>query len=135
MIKINNLYKKYAGSDVWTLENISLEFGNTGMYFILGKSGSGKTTLLNMMSAIDSPTEGSVELDGKDLVTLNEVEADALRNECVSIIFQNFNILENLNVFDNVKLSVDIQIWDGKTEDQVNELVHGALSFVGLEGF
>lgn len=109
MLKIENLHKKYDENQAYVLNNISIELPSTGLVFLLGKSGSGKTTLLNLLGAIDTPTSGEIYLNDKKYSALNNEERDELRNIDISFVFQDFNLLPDLNVIDNVMLPLHIQ--------------------------
>jgi putative ABC transport system ATP-binding protein len=95
---------------------------------LCGKSGSGKTTLLNLLAGLDRPTKGRVEVEGQDLEGLGEEGRTRLRRERLGFIFQFFNLLPTLTVFENVYLSLELA---GKPDP---EAAHQALRAVGLEG-
>ena len=82
---------------------------------IIGTSGSGKSTLLNMMGGLDVPTSGKVIVDGKDLSTLNEEQLTIFRRRKIGFVFQNYNLVPVLNVYENIALPVEL---DGDTVDK-----------------
>ena len=125
-MKIKNLSKIYKNKyyEVKALDNINIDFGKTGFVFILGESGSGKSTLLNMIAGIDKPTNGSILVGDKDITNFSNSELDKYRNNYISLVFQEYNLIPELNVIDNINLAVnDI--------DKSNE----ALKLVGLENY
>ena len=112
MIELKNIsktYKSKKGATTEALNNINLKFNETGLVFVVGKSGSGKSTLLNLLGGLDSPDKGQIIVDNKDICVFNNKELDSYRNSYVGFIFQEFNILEEFNVFDNVRLSLELQ--------------------------
>ena len=91
-IKINNLVKKYEkNKSLKVLKDISFKFEAGKTYSIIGPSGSGKSTLLNMISLIDSPTSGTIEINNKKIKTNNKIENDIIRAGKIGIIYQDIN--------------------------------------------
>lgn len=88
----------------WVLEDVSLTVEPGELVVLMGRSGSGKTTLLNMMAGLETPTEGSIRVDGTDLSTLEETERTRIRREEIGIVFQRFHLLPELTVQENVAL-------------------------------
>lgn len=111
MIEIINLKKIYKShkKTIVALNNINLTIGNSGMVFILGKSGCGKTTLLNMLGAIDNFDSGEIVVDGLKLSKMNKKERCAYRNSCVGFIFQEYNLIEDFNVEENIAIAQELQ--------------------------
>lgn len=112
MLEIKNVYKTYSSKNGVThraLENVSLKFNKTGLIFILGKSGSGKSTLLNLIGGLDNYDRGEIIFNNKSFSSFKESDYDYYRNSCVGFVFQEFNLLNNLTVFENVSLSLDLQ--------------------------
>ena len=106
MLEIENINKSYSKQkDV--LNNISLSF-DKGLVCILGKSGSGKSTLLNILGSLDK-ADGSIYVDGKDISKLKEKELDYYRNTYVGFIFQDFNLIEDYTVYENIVLPLKLQ--------------------------
>lgn len=124
---IGKIYKTEEKNNVVALDDINLSFQNTGLVFILGLSGSGKTTLLNLIGGIDQKTEGEILLDGKEITAFSLEE---YRRNVVSFVFQEFNLLYNLNVYDNVSL-----VSFAKDKEQKDKVVHDILSSVNLVGY
>ena len=112
MLEIKNIYKTYSSKNGVThraLENVSLKFANKGLIFILGKSGSGKSTLLNIIGGLDDYDRGEVIFNGKNMREFKEEDFNYYRNSCIGFIFQEFNLINSLSVYDNVALSLDLQ--------------------------
>lgn len=130
MIELKELSKTYIPNketEVHALQGIDLTLGNRGMIFLLGKSGSGKTTLLNMVGGLDKPSGGRIIVDGKELDLKNEKEINAYRNNKVGFIFQNYGLLEDMTVKNNIKTALDLQ--NAYVED---EQIKDILETVGL---
>ncbi len=135
MLMVENLRKRYDNKDVDVIKNISINFPNKGVIFLLGKSGCGKTTLLNLLGGIDTPTGGDIHLDGKKYSSMTEKQKDELRNADISFVFQDFNLLQDLNVLENVILPLKIQEEDGKEDKTKYELAKDVLKKVDLIGY
>ncbi|ADL53827.1 ABC transporter ATP-binding protein [Clostridium cellulovorans] len=108
VLKIKNLKKvygsKFGGLKYTALEDINLEVETGEFIGIMGPSGSGKTTLLNLIATIDKPTSGSILLEGKDITSLREPQLSAFRREKLGFIFQDFNLLDNMTLKENIVL-------------------------------
>lgn len=104
MLKLTNISKQYEGSSNLTLKNINLEFESTGLVSILGPSGCGKTTLLNLIGGLDTPTSGSILIDNYELTKLKKIDLDRYHNQYVGFVYQNYNLINYLNVVDNIEL-------------------------------
>ena len=112
MIELNNVKKVYnskKGAYTTALNNINLKIGNKGFIFIVGKSGSGKSTLLNLLGGLDNITSGEILFNGKNISNFTKKEYDAYRNSCVGFVFQEFNVLDQYNVYENIELAVKLQ--------------------------
>ena len=90
---VSKTYKTKSKSETQALKDVSLNFANCGMVFILGKSGSGKSTLLNLLGGLDSPTSGEIFVDGENMQHFSQRDYDTYRNNYVGFIFQEFNLL------------------------------------------
>ena len=110
IIKVNNLYKKYTDGDRVNnvIENLSFEVSEKEFVAIIGKSGSGKSTLLNMISGLDKADSGEIIINGKNIMELNEKELADFRGKELGFVFQEFNLIPVLSVWDNVVLPVKI---------------------------
>lgn len=102
MIRIENVKKDFNSDTKIHLKNIKFENGKT--YAILGVSGSGKTTLLNIIAGIVNPKEGKVLIDDVDITSLSQKEKDNFRLENIGYIFQDFKLIEDMTVEDNLNL-------------------------------
>lgn len=106
VVKIVSLTKTYSSGEIYTmaLNNVSLEIEEGEFAAIVGTSGCGKTTLLNMMGGLDKPTEGMVYIKDIPINSMNDEELCVFRRENMGFIFQNYNLLPVLNVYDNIVL-------------------------------
>lgn len=111
ILKVNHLSKIYSSGSkkLRVLDAISFSVKTGETFAIVGPSGSGKTTLLGLCAGLDSPSEGRVELCGKDLSTLSEDERALLRNKEVGFIFQNFQLLPTLTALENVIVPLELR--------------------------
>ncbi|HGA3591397.1 TPA: ATP-binding cassette domain-containing protein [Streptococcus agalactiae] len=101
MFELKNIAYRYKGNDNKTLENINYSFQSGVFYTILGNSDSGKTTLLSLMAGLDSPTEGQVLFNKKDI---KEASYAQHRKKNIALVFQNYNLLDYLTPLENVQL-------------------------------
>ncbi|MEG2738076.1 methionine ABC transporter ATP-binding protein [Clostridium sp.] len=127
MIKIENLKKNFGELEV--LKDISLEINKGEIYGIIGHSGAGKSTLLRCLNGLESYNEGYITVNGKNIGTLNKNEIRELRKD-IGMIFQNFNLLERKNVYENIALP--LELW-GYKKDKIKERVLELLKLVDLE--
>ena len=95
---------RFGGNQVQALSNVSFSVEEGEYVAIMGESGSGKTTLLNILAALDKPTNGEVVLDGKILAQISEKEISAFRRDNLGFVFQDFNLLDNFSIQDNIFL-------------------------------
>ena len=132
MIKINNLNKIYENKSdepVVALRDINITLPDKGMVFVVGKSGSGKSTLLNLLGSLDKVTSGDIIIDNMVINKMNEDDLSAYRSSYVGFIFQDYCLIDSLNVEENIRLSLDLNEIDN------SELIDNTLELVGLEGF
>lgn len=129
MYSINNLVKIYENSEIKTkaLDGINLEIEEGKFYVILGESGSGKSTLLNIIGGLDKATSGEINFNGRNLSQMTDSELADYRCKDVGFIFQKFNLIPTLTVWENVLLPVLIE---GKKYDE--EYVLGILDKLGI---
>ena len=114
-VHLTKVYKTKGGTDVRALDNVSLRFSERGMVFLLGKSGSGKSTLLNVCGGLDSPTSGEIVVKGRSSKNFTQSDFDSYRNTFVGFVFQEYNILNEFSVEDNIALALELQ---GKPKDK-----------------
>lgn len=110
--------KKYYGAEpniTKALDGVTLSIEQGEFVAIVGTSGSGKSTLLNMMGGLDVPTSGSVKVKDKELAELNDEQLTIFRRRNIGFIFQNYNLVPVLNVYENIVLPVEL---DGDTVDK-----------------
>ena len=133
MLKVENIYKTYTlkknREKIRAINGVSLEFGDTGLVSIVGTSGSEKTTLLNILGGIDKPTSGNVFFHGKNLNFYKEADYDNYRNNEISFVFQEYNLLNDYSVLENIKLACRLQ---GQSKATIELRAKEALESVGL---
>ena len=129
-ITLNGICKDYHSKDMppfRALNDVSFSLPDRGLFFVIGRSGSGKSTLLNIVGGIDSPTEGSVAINGELIDYTDEGALNAYRSRMVGFVFQEFNLIEDFTIRDNVRLPL---ISDGTKIDE-NE-IDSLLDTIGL---
>ena len=127
IVELKNLSKIYntGEKDFKALDNIDLSIGKGEFVVILGPSGAGKSTLLNLIGGMDTPTMGSIKIDGEEISKYNENQLSEYRAENIGFIFQFYNILPTLTVLENVELIKDV-VKNGNDSKE-------AIKAVGLE--
>lgn len=133
MIAVKNLFKDYHLGKVIVnaLRGIDLTFKKGDFVVIAGPSGSGKTTLLNILGGLDRADSGEVMIDGKDITKLNEKELSLYRQKKVGFIFQSFNLLPVLNVYENI----DYALFLKGDSTNIRKKIDDILEAVGLSGY
>ena len=135
MLKLGNVVKEYVVTEhkekkvTRAVDGISLSFPSIQFVSILGPSGCGKTTLLNLIGGLDHVTDGDIVVDGISLKGMETYQMDAYRNEYVGFIFQDYILIPQLTILDNVKLGLQIK---GKDSKEIDRLVMESLKKVGL---
>ena len=106
MIKINDIKKVFRTEEVetWALREVNLEVKEGEFVAVMGPSGCGKSTLLNILGLLDTPSEGTYLLSGRDVSTLGERDRTNLRKGVIGFVFQSFNLIDELNVTENIEL-------------------------------
>jgi len=106
MIKTENLKKIFRTEEVetWALNDVSLEIAAGEFVAIMGPSGCGKSTLLNILGLLDNPTGGKYKINGTDVSTYPERQRTRLRKGVIGFVFQSFNLIDELNVYENIEL-------------------------------
>jgi putative ABC transport system ATP-binding protein len=106
MITLKNIKKVFKTDEVetWALQNVDLEVSKGEFVAVMGPSGCGKSTLLNILGLLDTPTQGTYLLNGKDVSQMSEDERTDLRKGQLGFVFQSFNLIDELNVTENVEL-------------------------------
>lgn len=122
ILEVNHLKKiyttRFSGNQVQALSNLSFSVEEGEYVAIMGESGSGKTTLLNILAALDKPTAGEVLLNGKNLVSVKEKEISAFRRNHLGFVFQDFNLLDNFSLKDNIFLPLVLSGVDYREMEQ-----------------
>ena len=132
LIELRNVYKIYSEgleSEVRALDGVSLEVERGEFVAVVGQSGSGKSTMMNVLGCLDIPTRGDYFLDGVDVRELSNKELSRIRNKQIGFIFQQYNLIQNLTVLENVELPL---IYQGIDPIDRRELAMEALGRVGL---
>ena len=131
LIEIRDMYKIYnpGENEVYALDGISLTIEEGEFAAVIGHSGSGKSTLMNMMGCLDTPTEGTYCLNGRDVSRMTDDELSDIRNQEIGFIFQGFNLIANLDALANVELPLIYRGIDKRTR---RELAASSLEMVGL---
>ncbi len=118
ILRTNDL-KKYYGEEpvlVKALDGITMEIEQGSFTAVVGTSGSGKSTLLHLLGGLDTPTSGSVVVDGQELNGMERNELTIFRRRKIGFIFQNYNLVPNLSIYDNIVLPVEL---DGREPDEM----------------
>ena len=128
IIFLDNVKKVYS-TGAPALNGITLSIGRGEFVFIVGDSGSGKSTLLHMLGGLDRPTEGSVTVDGKDIFALKDEELTIFRRRKIGFVFQSYNLVPVLNVYENIVLPIQL---DGRNVDE--GFIEKIVKTLGLDG-
>ncbi len=126
MIKLDKLTKVYRTVDIEStaLNNISFEIGKGEFVSIMGPSGCGKSTLLNILGMLDKPESGSYQFLDHEIATLNEKGRSTIRKSNIGFIFQNFNLIDELTVFENIELPLIYnKVPSSERKTRVNDLI------------
>jgi putative ABC transport system ATP-binding protein len=130
VVKLVDVYKKYklGEAEFQALRGVNLEVKKGEFVAVMGPSGSGKTTLLNIMGLIDRPSSGKVFIDGLDTTKLSDFELAKIRNTKIGFVFQSFNLINRLTVYENIELPLLVR---GLSKAERERLVISALLKVG----
>ncbi|MCM1260120.1 MAG: ABC transporter ATP-binding protein/permease [Prevotella sp.] len=133
MLELNHITKIYTGkkekNKIVALDDVHLSFSKTGLVFILGPSGCGKSTLLNILGGIDYPTSGSITIYGNNIPT-SEKSLDDYRNQYIGFVFQDYNLISNITIYDNLSLACF-----NLSKDEKDRKITQVLQQVGLENY
>ena len=131
ILETKDLRKIYGSGDteVRALDGVNLQIENGEFVAIVGTSGSGKSTLLHMLGGLDRPTDGKVFVDGKDIFSLKEEALTIFRRRKIGFVFQSYNLVPVLNVYENIVLPIELD--GGKVN---KEFVHRIVQTLGLDG-
>ncbi len=130
ILKTVDLRKYYGRGEamVKALDGVSLSVEQEEFAAVVGSSGSGKSTLLHMLGGLDYPTQGQVFVDGREIFELNETQLAVFRRRNIGFVFQNYNLIPVLNVYENIVLPVEL---DGETPDR--DYIGEIMSTLGIE--
>ncbi|MFR3566925.1 MAG: ABC transporter ATP-binding protein [Paraclostridium sordellii] len=131
VLKVKNIEKYYGNKKNLTkaINNISFEVDKGEFIGIMGPSGSGKTTLLNCIATIDKATTGNIQIEDKDITTLSRKNIEKFRREHLGFIFQEFNLLDTLTVYENISLALSIL---GVKGSEIDKRVKSVSSRLGI---
>ena len=130
LIKVNKYFNRFKKNKLHVINNTSLEFENTGLVAILGESGSGKTTLLNAIGGLDKVSSGKIYVNGKKITRKRSGRVDKIRNLNIGYIFQNYNLINDLTVFENVALALKMS--GLKNKEEIKKRVNYILEVLGI---
>jgi len=132
LVELRNVSKIYhlGGEEIRALDDVSTDIQNGEFISIIGPSGSGKSTLMHILGCLDSPTSGTIKLDGTMIQGASSRELAGIRNRKIGFVFQFFNLLPKLNVLQNVELPM---VYSGVSGRERNERAVAALKMVDLE--
>jgi len=132
LIELRNVSKFYllGGEEIRALDGISLDIEGGEFMSIIGPSGSGKSTLMHIIGCLDSPTQGTIKLDGTEIQGASPRELARIRNRKIGFVFQFFNLLPKLNVLQNIELPM---VYSGLSASERRDRATRALQMVGLE--
>lgn len=131
MIKLENIKKVFRTEEVetWALREAGLEVKEGEFVAIMGPSGCGKSTLLNILGLLDNPTEGTYILNGKDVSKLKESERTDIRKGTIGFVFQSFNLIDELNVYENIELPL---LYMGASSKERKKLVEKVMDRMAI---
>lgn len=133
MLKLQNVDKYFYRrqiNQIHVINDTTLEFGESGLTALLGPSGCGKTTLLNVIGGLDKPDKGKIYINGEEITGRTAGKVDSIRNLNIGYIFQNYNLIDNMTVFENVAMV--LRMVGIKDEQEIREKVGYALDLVGM---
>ena len=130
MVQMNNVTMVYGNSDVAALDGVSLSISEGEFAFLVGPSGSGKTTIIKLLTGEIRPTEGEITVNGFNMGEMKRRKMPKMRRT-IGVVFQDFRLIENMTVYDNVAFAMRVV---GATGKEIKARVPKVLALVGLEG-
>ncbi len=133
MIELKDIRKSFIMGDeeIKALNDINFKVEEGEFVSIIGPSGSGKSTLMNILGLLDVPDSGEYILDGDDVQNLKDNDLAEIRNQKIGFVFQNFNLLQKLNAYENVEVPL---IYQGVSPKEAKDIAYEYLEMVGLKG-
>ena len=133
VVKVNKWFNRFRRNRNHVINNTKLDFGDNGLVALLGPSGSGKTTLLNVIGGLDKVNSGKIYVNDKKITRLNTYQIDKIRNLNIGYIFQDYKLVDNMSVYDNVALS--LKTIGIKNKKEIDKRVTYVLEKVGMYRF
>lgn len=127
---VNKFFNRRKQNEIHVIKNVSLDMESSGLVALLGPSGCGKTTLLNVIGGLDKVNGGKVYVNGQQLTGRSSGKTDKIRNLNIGYIFQNYNLVDNMTVFDNVAIA--LRMSGVKDSREIEEKVNYVLKKVGM---
>ncbi|MDO4460903.1 MAG: ABC transporter ATP-binding protein [Bacteroidia bacterium] len=132
MIQLSHIHKIFhlEEVDTWAVNDVNLEIKEGEFVAIMGPSGCGKSTLLNILGLLDTPTKGEYKLQGVDVSNMNETDRTILRRGVIGFVFQSFNLIDELTVYENIELPL---LYMGKSAKERKQLVEEAMRRMSID--
>ncbi len=127
---VNKYFNRHTKNEIHIINDTSLEFENTGIVAILGESGSGKTTLLNAIGGLDKVNSGEIYINGEKITNRSAYKVDKIRNLNIGYIFQDYKLLDNLTVYENVEIA--LKMIGIKDKEEIKKRVNYVLECVKM---
>ena len=128
--KVNKYFNRHKKNQIHVINNISLKMEDTGLVALLGPSGSGKTTLLNVIGGLDKIQKGKIYINNKKISSKLPSKVDKIRNLSIGYIFQDYKLIENMSVYDNV--AIVLKMIGIKNKEEIKKRVYYCLEKVGM---
>ena len=128
--KVNKYFNRHKKNQIHVIDNISLKMEDTGLVALLGSSGSGKTTLLNVIGGLDKIQKGKIYINNKKISSKLPSKVDKIRNLSIGYIFQDYKLIENMSVYDNV--AIVLKMIGIKNKEEIKKRVYYCLEKVGM---
>ena len=128
--KVNKYFNRHKRNEIHIINNTSLEFENRGLVALLGESGSGKTTLLNVIGGLDKVNSGKIYINGKKITRRRTYSIDKVRNLNIGYIFQDYKLIDNITVYENVVMA--LKMIGIKDKEEIKKRVYYVLECVGM---